>query len=76
MQTGRGILLFEKCLNDHKDGPVSAHMWDTFVMTLCAGQLRSGKEYRHLLESVGFIHVQIHKTQEECPFDIIYARKS
>nr|AEJ87225.1 putative methyl transferase [Platynereis dumerilii] len=72
---GGGILLFEKCLNDHKDGPVSAHMWDTFIMTLCAGRLRSGKEYRHLLENVGFTQVQIHRTQEQCTFDIIYARK-
>lgn len=72
---GGGILLFEKCLNDHKDGPVSAHMWDVFIMTLCAGRLRSGKEYRQLLESVGFSEVQIHRTQEQCTFDIIYARK-
>ena len=73
---GGGIILMEKCLNDTKDGPISGHVWDLLVMGHCAGRLRSAKEYRELLSSVGFEDIQIAKTQTDCSTDVIYARKA
>ena len=72
---GGAIVLLEKCLNDNKDGPAMAHLWDIAVMSRCAGRLRSGAEYTALLEGIGFRDVKIHKTNVECSVDVIMATK-
>ncbi len=69
-------MLYEKCLNDNKDGPWQAHAWDMMVMTHCAGGLRSGAEYEQLLKEVGFKDVKIVRTQPSCNIDVILAKKS
>ena len=62
-------------MNDSKDGPAFAHLWDTMIMSFCAGQQRSGAEYSNILQSIGYIDVRIGVTNPECGYDVIYARK-
>ena len=69
-------MLFEKCLDDRKDGPAPAHEWDMMVLSSCGGRIRSGREYTELLTSEGFCDVTIRKTQERCSYDVIYAKKT
>jgi len=75
LKSGGGLLLMEKCMSEDKSGPVSAHVWDLMVMAGNAGRIRSGGEYTDMLMSAGFTTVTIAKSQEPCPYDIMYAVK-
>lgn len=75
LNPGGALLLLELCLNDDKCGPRYAHAGDMLVMSACGGRLRSGAEYKTLLEKANFTCIEVKLTQDWCPYDVIYAKK-
>ena len=73
--TGGALMIFEKCMDDDKAGPVMANLWDMMVMSHCAGKLRSEPEYRELLTKHGYGDIQVTKSSNSCLYDVIYAKK-
>ena len=63
-------------MNDAKDGPAGAHLWDLMVMSFCGGRQRSGSEYAGLLQTAGYCDVRVAVTSENCTYDVIFATKA
>jgi acetylserotonin N-methyltransferase len=70
---GGGLLLAEALLDDGKCGPVPALMQSLNMLVCTEGRERSLPEYRTLLESAGFSHVEARRTG--APLDAILALK-
>ncbi len=73
LPAGGGILLSEKLLNEEKTGPVSAQLQSLNMLVCTEGKERTLSEFRSLLESVGFTHVEGRVTG--APLDAVFAVK-
>lgn len=70
---GGGILLVETLLDDDHAGPVPSLMQSLNMLVCTEGRERSVGEYRELLESFGFEHVEGRRTG--APLDAVLAIK-
>jgi acetylserotonin N-methyltransferase len=71
---GGGLLLGEKLLHEDKAAPTSVHLQSLNMLVCTEGKERTLGEYRRLLESVGFRHVQGKFTGS--PLDAVLAIKN
>ncbi len=72
---GGALLFMEEILEDTKDGPAPAHMWELASSLGHEYRLRSGVEYGDLLREAGFKDITLLRTQAECLYDAIFAHK-
>ena len=51
---GGALLVFERVLNENKDGPLNTLLLDLGMLVGPGGRERSAEEYQNLLENNGF----------------------
>jgi acetylserotonin N-methyltransferase len=73
LPSGGGVLLAEKLLKEDKSGPLSAHLQSLNMLVCAEGKERTLSEFRALLESCGFGHVEGRVTG--APLDAVFAQK-
>ena len=67
--------MFEKILNEDKNGPLPTLLFDLGMLIACEGRERSAHEYTTLLEENGFCDVDIKMVPQASFRDAILARK-
>ena len=72
---GGGLLIAEMLLDDDKAGPVGALLRSLFMRTITNGKLRSGKEFKELLEKHGFVDIEVKRLDPVASTDVILCRK-
>ncbi|KAK2185006.1 hypothetical protein NP493_247g00034 [Ridgeia piscesae] len=75
LRPGGAILVFEKILNEDKNGPLPTLLFDLGMLIACEGRERSAHEYTTLLEENGFCDVAIKMVPQASFRDAILARK-
>lgn len=74
LNPGGGILIAEKLLAEDKTGPTPAHLQSLNMLVCTEGKERTLSEFRNLLQSAGFGHVQGRVTGT--PLDAVFAVKA
>ena len=62
-------------LDDDKAGPIGALLRSLFMRTITNGKLRSGKEFKELLEKHGFVDIEVKRLDPVASTDVILCRK-
>ena len=62
-------------LDNDKAGPVGALLRSLFMRMVTNGKLRSGKEFKELLEKHGFVDIDIKRLDPGAGTDVILCRK-
>ena len=73
LPSGGGILLAEKLIREDRSGPASAHLQSLNMLVCTEGKERTLTEYRHLLETSGFVQIEGYITGG--PLDAVLALK-
>ncbi|KAK2551101.1 putative bifunctional dTTP/UTP pyrophosphatase/methyltransferase protein [Acropora cervicornis] len=76
MPSGGGLLIAEMLLDNDKAGPIGALLQSLFMRTITNGKLRSGEEFKELLEKHGFVDIEVKRLDPVASTDVILCRKS
>lgn len=72
---GGALLLFDKLLNETRDGPLMSTTWNLVMAAHFEGGLRTQTDFEKVLTENGFRNVKVQRMSDLCPYDVLYAQK-